>query len=157
MSSNGHHRVLDVVGVGFGPSNLALAVALHEHNQRAGVPLSAEFVELKPEFGWHTGMLIPGATMQISFLKDLVTQRNPTSDFTFLNYLTERGRLTEFINYKTFFPTRLEFHDYLTWLPRRWPPPSASDRASRPSATWTDSSGSRSRGRRRGYCSPATS
>ncbi|RZT15974.1 L-ornithine N5-oxygenase [Mycobacterium sp. BK558] len=115
MSSNGHHRVLDVVGVGFGPSNLALAVALHEHNQRAGVPLSAEFVELKPEFGWHTGMLIPGATMQISFLKDLVTQRNPTSDFTFLNYLTERGRLTEFINYKTFFPTRLEFHDYLTW------------------------------------------
>ncbi|ULP34706.1 lysine N(6)-hydroxylase/L-ornithine N(5)-oxygenase family protein [Mycolicibacterium rufum] len=114
-STNGHHRVLDVLGVGYGPSNLALAVALHEHNQGATVPLSAEFVELKPEFGWHTGMLIPGATMQISFLKDLVTQRNPMSDFTFLNYLTERGRLTEFINYKTFFPTRLEFHDYLAW------------------------------------------
>jgi L-ornithine N5-monooxygenase len=59
--------------------------------------------------------LIPGATMQISFLKDLVTQRNPQSEFTFLNYLTEQGRLTEFINYKTFFPTRLEFHDYLSW------------------------------------------
>src|ERR1700752_2165253 len=74
-------------------------------------PITAEFVEAKPELGWHTGMRIPGATMQISFLKDLVTQRNPQSTFTFLNYLTERGRLTEFINYKTFFPSRLEFHD----------------------------------------------
>ncbi|TGD90072.1 L-lysine 6-monooxygenase [Mycolicibacterium sp. CH28] len=107
--------VLDFVGVGFGPSNLALAVAVQEHNERCPRAVTAEFVDAKPEFGWHTGMLIPGATMQISFLKDLVTQRNPRSGFTFLNYLTERGRLTEFINYKTFFPTRLEFHDYLSW------------------------------------------
>lgn len=116
-SSNGHGPVLDVVGVGFGPSNLGLAIAALEHNADPAVtrPVTAEFVELKEEFGWHTGMLIPGATMQISFLKDLVIQRNPKSDFSFLNYLTERGRLTEFINYKTFFPTRLEFHDYLTW------------------------------------------
>jgi L-ornithine N5-monooxygenase len=115
--ANGVDPMLDVVGVGFGPSNLALAIAIHEHNADPATtrPISAEFVELKPEFGWHTGMLIPGATMQISFLKDLVTQRNPQSAFTFLNYLTERGRLTEFINYKTFFPTRLEFHDYLSW------------------------------------------
>lgn len=115
--SNGDQPVLDLVGVGFGPSNLALAVAIHEHNDNrpAGEPVVAEFVEAKPEFGWHTGMLIPGATMQISFLKDLVTQRNPQSAFTFLNYLTERRRLTAFINHKTFFPTRLEFHDYLAW------------------------------------------
>lgn len=123
MSTNGsYHRngddsVLDLVGVGFGPSNLALAIAIREYNEnRAGTrPIRAEFVEVKPEFGWHMGMLIPGTTMQISFLKDLVTQRNPQSAFTFLNYLTERDRLTEFINYKTFFPTRLEFHDYLSW------------------------------------------
>lgn len=120
--SSGHNgsgaedRVLDLVGVGFGPSNLALAIAIQEYNQTCSARrLRAEFVEVKPEFGWHTGMLIPGATMQISFLKDLVTQRNPQSEFTFLNYLTERRRLTEFINYKTFFPTRLEFHDYLHW------------------------------------------
>ncbi|VEG55909.1 L-ornithine 5-/L-lysine 6-monooxygenase [Mycolicibacterium aurum] len=114
-STNGHHAVLDLVGVGFGPSNLALAIAIREHNDGAARGLTAEFVELKSEFGWHTGMLLPGTTMQISFLKDLVTQRNPRSEFTFLNYLTERERLTEFINYKTFFPTRLEFHDYLAW------------------------------------------
>jgi L-ornithine N5-monooxygenase len=110
-----HAGVLDLVGVGFGPSNLALAIAVAEHNATADDPVTAEFLELKPSFGWHTGMLIPGATMQISFLKDLVTQRNPRSAFTFLSYLTERERLTEFINYKTFFPTRLEFHDYLEW------------------------------------------
>lgn len=120
LSSNGHptsgrRPVLDIVGVGFGPSNLALAIALHEYNAEATTPITAEFVELKDEFGWHTGMLLPGTTMQISFLKDLATQRNPKSEFTFLNYLTERERLTEFINYKTFFPTRLEFHDYLVW------------------------------------------
>jgi L-ornithine N5-monooxygenase len=114
-NTNGHRPVLDIVGVGFGPSNLALAIAVHEYNETAARPITAEFVELKSEFGWHTGMLLPGTTMQISFLKDLVTQRNPKSEFTFLNYLTERERLTEFINYKTFFPTRLEFHDYLTW------------------------------------------
>ena len=114
-ATNGANQVLDVIGVGFGPSNLGLAVALHEYNADAVRPITAEYIELKDEFGWHTGMLIPGTTMQISFLKDLVTQRNPRSEFTFLNYLTERERLTEFINYKTFFPTRLEFHDYLAW------------------------------------------
>ncbi len=114
-TTNGHQPVLDLVGVGFGPSNLALAVALNEYNENATLPITAEFVEVKPEFGWHTGMLLPGTTMQISFLKDLATQRNLKSEFTFLNYLTERGRLTEFINFKTFFPTRLEFHDYLAW------------------------------------------
>lgn len=121
MSTAGEHRILDFVGVGFGPSNLALAVAVAEHNgdPATGAPIDAEFVELKPEFSWHHGMLLPGTTMQISFLKDLVTQRNPQSEFTFLNYLTERGRLTEFINYKTFFPTRLEFHDYLSWAAGR--------------------------------------
>jgi L-ornithine N5-oxygenase len=110
-------QVLDILGVGFGPSNLALAIAVMEYNDQPDTtrPITAEFVELQSEFGWHTGMLIPGATMQVSFLKDLVTQRNPQSGFTFLNYLTERGRLTEFINFKTFFPTRLEFHDYLLW------------------------------------------
>jgi L-ornithine N5-monooxygenase len=119
--NNGHHAVLDFVGVGFGPSNLGLAIAVQEHNDDPAVTpkVTAEFVEAKPEFGWHTGMLIPGATMQISFLKDLVTQRNPQSLFTFLNYLTARGRLTEFINYKTFFPTRLEYHDYLSWAAER--------------------------------------
>lgn len=102
-----------LLGVGFGPSNLALAIALAERN------LAAVFVEQQPEFGWHTGMLLPHARMQLPFLKDLVTLRNIKSDFTFLNYLSERGRLIEFIGRHTLFPSRMEFHDYLEWAAAR--------------------------------------
>ncbi|MFG1604809.1 lysine N(6)-hydroxylase/L-ornithine N(5)-oxygenase family protein [Actinoplanes sp. NPDC049265] len=108
--------VYDLAGVGFGPSNLALAIAVHEHNSAAGsTPLTAVFLERQARFGWHRGMLLEDATMQVSFLKDLVTLRNPASEFSFLCYLKERDRLIDFINHKTFFPLRVEFHDYLEW------------------------------------------
>ncbi|TQM02791.1 lysine N(6)-hydroxylase/L-ornithine N(5)-oxygenase family protein [Pseudonocardia kunmingensis] len=112
---SGGDEPLDVVGVGFGPSNLGLAIAIEEYNAESARPIRAEFVEVKEQFGWHTGMLLPGTTMQISFLKDLATQRNARSRYSFVNYLAERDRLVDFINHQTFFPTRLEFHDYLSW------------------------------------------
>jgi L-ornithine N5-oxygenase len=107
--------IYDVVGVGFGPSNLALAIAFAEHNAGAGEPVTAHFLERQPRFGWHRGMLIDTATMQVSFLKDLVTMRNPTSEFSFVNYLHAVGRLVDFINHKNLFPLRVEFHDYFEW------------------------------------------
>lgn len=81
--------VHDVVGIGFGPANLALAIALEEHNEsaRRDQAVTALFLERQPSFGWHRGMLIDGATMQVSFLKDLATLRNPTSRFGFVPYL----------------------------------------------------------------------
>ncbi|CAM5435632.1 L-lysine N6-monooxygenase MbtG OS=Streptomyces alboniger OX=132473 GN=CP975_27190 PE=3 SV=1 [Streptomyces alboniger] len=109
--------VHDLIGIGFGPSNVAMAIALNEHNARVGrqEAVTAHFFEQQPRFGWHRGMLIDDATMQVSFLKDLVTQRNPTSEFSFLCYLKAKGRLTDFINHKNLFPLRVEFHDYLEW------------------------------------------
>ncbi|MFI9382634.1 lysine N(6)-hydroxylase/L-ornithine N(5)-oxygenase family protein [Kutzneria sp. NPDC052558] len=107
--------IYDVVGVGFGPSNLALAIALAEHNGSSAEPVTAHFLERQPQFGWHRGMLIDTATMQVSFLKDLVTMRNPTSEFSFVNYLHSVGRLVDFINHKNLFPLRVEFHDYFEW------------------------------------------
>lgn len=104
--------IYDLIGIGFGPSNLALAIALQE----VGLPFRVKFLEARPEFAWHPGMMIPGADMQISFLKDLVSQRNPQSRFTFINYLHEKGRMNAFINRKTFFPSRVEFNDYLGWV-----------------------------------------
>jgi L-ornithine N5-monooxygenase len=99
---------LDLVGVGFGPSNLGLAIALAE---RSGPALSMRFLERQERFGWHRGMLLEDATMQVSYLKDLVTLRNPASGYGFLSYLHDRGRLVDFINYGSPFPTRIEFHD----------------------------------------------
>lgn len=106
---------VDVVGIGFGPANLALAIAFAEHEGGDGRRPSLRFFERQESFGWHRGMLIEEGTMQISFLKDLVTLRNPQSAFSFINYLKQCGRLSDFINLHTHFPSRLEFHDYLRW------------------------------------------
>ncbi|MEU7605600.1 lysine N(6)-hydroxylase/L-ornithine N(5)-oxygenase family protein [Streptomyces sp. NPDC040724] len=107
----------DLIGIGFGPSNVAMAIAVGEHNARVGREevITTHFFEQQPRFGWHRGMLIDDATMQVSFLKDLVTLRNPASEFSFLCYLKSKGRLIDFINHKNLFPLRVEFHDYLEW------------------------------------------
>ncbi|MEW1646165.1 lysine N(6)-hydroxylase/L-ornithine N(5)-oxygenase family protein [Streptomyces sp. NPDC091219] len=113
--------VHDILGIGFGPSNLALSIAVEEHNRSlpADRRLNALFLERQPRFGWHRGMLIDDATMQVSFLKDLVTLRNPTSDYSFLCFLREQGRLIDFLNQKTLFPLRVEFHEYFEWAAAR--------------------------------------
>ncbi|MGQ0521728.1 MAG: lysine N(6)-hydroxylase/L-ornithine N(5)-oxygenase family protein [Actinomycetota bacterium] len=118
---DGHVPVADVVGIGFGPSNLALAIAVEEHNERTPIDtlVSATFLERQPAFGWHRGMLIEDATMQVCFIKDLVTLRNPSSPFGFLSYLHWNDRLLDFINHKSLYPLRIEFHDYLEWAAAR--------------------------------------
>jgi L-ornithine N5-oxygenase len=105
----------DFLGIGFGPANLAIAVAMDERPAGRSMPAYG-FIEKKPEFVWHGGMLLENSSMQISFLKDLVTLRNPTSRFTFVNYLHDKARLEDFVNLKTFFPTRTEYNDYLGWV-----------------------------------------
>ena len=111
----------DLICVGFGPASLAIAVALHDATTHNGNPSSSSstpricFLEKQDSFRWHAGMLIPGSTMQISFIKDLATIRDPTSKFTFLNYLKNKNRLLQFANLGTFLPTRMEFEDYLWW------------------------------------------
>ena len=118
MTAASPAEVHDLIGIGFGPSNLALAIALAERGQTG----SALFLEARPGFAWHPDMLIEGADMQVSFLKDLVSLRNPQSSFSFLCYLHEKGRLARFINRKTFFPSRHEFNDYLGWAAARLGP-----------------------------------
>lgn len=109
-------KVWDTIGVGFGPSNLALAVIVQEERERLGSnQLEVLFLESKEKMRWHPDMLLPGASIQISFLKDLATLRNPCSQFTFLNYLHEKNRLNEFVNLKSFFPSRRELNDYFIW------------------------------------------
>ncbi|MBD9416219.1 lysine N(6)-hydroxylase/L-ornithine N(5)-oxygenase family protein [Pseudomonas sp. PDM16] len=105
----------DVIGLGFGPANLAIAVALDEDRRVREHGLRYCFLEKKPAFAWHGGMLLDDSRMQISFLKDLATLRNPASPYTFVNYLHQKRRLEAFINISTFTPSRLEYNDYLTW------------------------------------------
>ena len=65
---------------------------------------------------WQRGMMLPWTQSQVSFLKDLVTLRNPLSRFSFVNYLHSVGRLDDFINMGSFLPFRLEISDYLQWV-----------------------------------------
>lgn len=105
----------DVLGIGFGPSNLALAIALDGMRREGLDPCHFHFLERQERFTWHGGMLLPGSDMQISFLKDLVSLWDPTSPLTFVNYLHKHGRLEDFANCRTFYPSRVEFNDYLRW------------------------------------------
>ncbi|WP_116115612.1 lysine N(6)-hydroxylase/L-ornithine N(5)-oxygenase family protein [Austwickia chelonae] len=107
----------DIIGIGFGPANIALAIALADHNREAPADrrITAIFLEKRDHFTWHPGMMLPGTTMQISFLKDLVTYRDPAHPLSFLTYVHQAGRLPDFVNKQSFFPTRQEFADYLTW------------------------------------------
>lgn len=104
---------LDLLCVGFGPASLAIAIALEDLDHK--ISPKVLFLERDTKFTWHSGMQIPGAKMQISFLKDLATPRNPRSRFTFINYLHTKQRLNQFINLSTHLPSRLEYEDYLRW------------------------------------------
>lgn len=120
-NSNGHvlqsqDELLDLLCIGFGPASLAIAIALNDAYESSSSPRpNVLFMEKQSQFAWHAGMQLPGAKMQISFLKDLATPRDPRSKFTFLNYLFEMGRLNHFINLSTFLPSRIEYEGYLRW------------------------------------------
>ncbi|GAB4561706.1 MAG: L-ornithine N(5)-monooxygenase PvdA [Rhizobacter sp.] len=105
---------VDVLLIGAGPSNIALAVAMEELGRPPGAG-KVVMLEAGACISWHPGMLFPQAQSQVSFLKDLATLRNPTSAFTFLNFLHKTGRLDDFVNLQTFFPYRREISAYLRW------------------------------------------
>ncbi|ELY79193.1 lysine N(6)-hydroxylase/L-ornithine N(5)-oxygenase family protein [Natrinema gari] len=112
----GHY---DVLGIGLGPFNLGLAALLDGAD--AALDLDAVFLEREPEFAWHEGMLIEGATLEVPFLADLVTLADPTNPHSFLNYVRERDRIYEFYFYETFQIPRREYDAYLRWVAERVP------------------------------------
>lgn len=116
--------VHDLVCIGFGPASLAIAVALHDALEAGTLKEMPKvlFLEKQARFAWHAGMLLPGAKMQISFIKDLASLRNPRSNFTFLNYLHQQDRLVDFTNLSTFLPARVEYEAYLRWSARHFDP-----------------------------------
>ncbi|MFG3196463.1 lysine N(6)-hydroxylase/L-ornithine N(5)-oxygenase family protein [Streptomyces sp. NPDC048208] len=102
--------VLDFVGIGLGPFNLGLACLTEPIEELNGV-----FLDSKPDFEWHAGMFLDGAHLQTPFMSDLVTLADPTSPYSFLNYLKEKGRLYSFYIRENFYPLRVEYDDYCRW------------------------------------------
>lgn len=103
--------IYDIAGIGIGPFNLGLA-ALCAPIQS----LKTIFLEAQPEFNWHAGMLLPGSTLQVSYLADLVTLADPCSSFTYLNFLRKQGRLLQFGIHENNVITRREYNRYCRWV-----------------------------------------
>ncbi|MEV6051225.1 lysine N(6)-hydroxylase/L-ornithine N(5)-oxygenase family protein [Streptomyces sp. NPDC052107] len=103
-------RTYDFVGIGLGPFNLGLACLTEPITGLNGV-----FLDSKPDFEWHAGMFLDGAHLQTPFMSDLVTLADPTSPYSFLSYLKEKGRLYSFYIRENFYPLRIEYDDYCRW------------------------------------------
>ncbi len=104
-------KIYDIVGIGIGPFNLGLAALCAPINS-----LSTLFLDQASEFNWHPGMMLSDATLQVPFLADLVTMADPTSAYSFLNYLKQKDRLYKFYIREDFFVLRKEYNAYCKWV-----------------------------------------
>lgn len=102
---------LDLIGIGIGPFNLSLLALLESLNK-----LSMKFLDDKDSFKWHPELMFNDATMQTSYLKDLVTPIVPTNPYSFLNYLVSNGQFYHFLNTGRKSITRYEFETYCKWV-----------------------------------------
>ncbi|MDG9700777.1 lysine N(6)-hydroxylase/L-ornithine N(5)-oxygenase family protein [Streptomyces sp. DH37] len=104
----------DFIAIGLGPFNLGLACLTEPIDDLDGL-----FLESRSEFDWHPGMLLDGVTLQTPFMADLVTLADPTSPYSFLNYLKQSGRLYPFYIRESFYPLRAEYNAYCRWAAGR--------------------------------------
>ena len=107
---------IDLTGIGVGPANLSLAALLTTARDRGQTSLSSIFLERNPSICWHSQQMFPGTLMQTEFYRDLVTPIDPTSRFSFLNYLKLNTRLEQFFCSSSIYPPRREFEDYFNWV-----------------------------------------
>ena len=109
-------HIHDAVGIGVGPFNLGLAALAEPISD-----LDLVFVDQRPGFDWHPGMMLDSAHLQVPFMADLVTLADPTSPYSFLNFLKETGRLYRFYIRENFYPLRAEFNAYCQWVAEALP------------------------------------
>lgn len=103
-------KIYDIAGIGIGPFNLGLAALCAPIES-----LSTIFLDQASEFNWHPGMMLSDATLQVPFMADLVTMADPTSPYSFLNYLKQTDRLYKFYIREDFFVLRKEYNAYCKW------------------------------------------
>ncbi|HLX90804.1 MAG TPA: SidA/IucD/PvdA family monooxygenase [Puia sp.] len=104
-------KTYDLIGIGIGPFNLGLA-ALADQIEH----LDYIFFDKQPAFNWHSGMLLEHARLQVPYQADLVTLADPTSRFSYLNYLHLEQRLIQLGITEQYFITRKEYNQYCRWV-----------------------------------------
>lgn len=103
-------KIYDFVAIGIGPFNLGLACLTEPIEELNGV-----FLDQNPGFDWHTGMMLESAHLQTPFMADLVTLADPTSPYSLLNYMKQKGKLYAFYIREDFFLMRKEYNQYCQW------------------------------------------
>ncbi|MEK7740525.1 MAG: SidA/IucD/PvdA family monooxygenase, partial [Pseudomonadota bacterium] len=103
--------MLDFIAVGLGPFNLSLASLLQQKSK-----LKYLFFEKQAQFDWHAGMQLPNSMLQVPFMADLVSMADPTSPFSFLNYLKAQQRLYKFYFLEQPHIPRKEYNHYCQWV-----------------------------------------
>ncbi|WP_163161535.1 lysine N(6)-hydroxylase/L-ornithine N(5)-oxygenase family protein [Arthrobacter sp. Alg241-R88] len=116
MSTPDNRRIYDFVAVGVGPFNLGLAALSEPVEGVDGI-----FLEQRASFDWHPGMMLEPAHLQVPFMADLVTLADPTSPYSFLNFLKQTGRLYRFYIRENFYPLRAEYNQYCQWVAGQLP------------------------------------
>ncbi len=109
-------KILDFVAIGIGPFNLGLACLTAPLSNIDGI-----FLDKRDHFNWHPGMLLQDTTLQVPFMADLVSLADPTSKFSFLNYLKEQGRIYQFYIRENFLILRNEYNNYCQWVVKQLP------------------------------------
>ncbi|MFB7977599.1 SidA/IucD/PvdA family monooxygenase [Streptomyces vinaceus] len=112
-------EVQDLVVAGFGPSGIALAAAVEDHDDATGAaPLAARYLEKAADSAWQPNLVLPGTDIQHHFLRDFATPRDARSRFTFPHYLQQSGRFYPF-TLMGGYVSRLEWSDYVQWAARQ--------------------------------------
>lgn len=112
---------LDLLGVGFGPAGLSVAVALDDRldlSPEVPAPIRTRFLDRAADPTWQPNMLLPGTDIQHHFLRDYATPRNPRSRFTFPCYLVDTGRFFSF-TLMGGYVSRHEWSEYTRWTAER--------------------------------------
>lgn len=106
-------RVYNLIGIGIGPFNLGLAALLQK------TAISCMFFDRQPEFSWHPGLMLEWSRMQVPFYADLVTLEDPTSAYTYLNFLKETNGLLRHGILENLYPLRSEYQAYCSWVAKK--------------------------------------
>ena len=106
------NREVELLAVGAGPSNLALAVALEE--LAPGLARNSLVIERDKDVPGRRECCCPRRCPGV-VPEGPRDAAQPAQQFSFLNYLHAIGRLDEFVNLGSFVPYRIELAGYLKW------------------------------------------
>lgn len=107
--------VYDVVCIGFGTKGLALSTVLADHDPSQKVLVVERDSCFNEDLGFASSEGSGGST----FLRDLITLRNPRSEFTFVNFLHETNLLVAFTNASQLITSRQLTARYMAWVAQK--------------------------------------